>query len=276
MPTAKLRTAALDFAVVGGEGDPIVLVHGSLADRRLWDRIVPPLARALQVLTYDRRGYGASRGPPRARPVRDDAADLAGLLGSLDLFPAHVVGDSYGAAVALRLALDHPEMVRSVVAHDVPFLGLLDADPVVRPAAVAWADGARACGARWRAGERESVVRALFEGGWNDGAAWEALDPALAADFAGYGDKWIEEFDDPDTTRPDRAELEGLDLPVLLTSGDAGPPWAAPIDRALQSLFRNASALSLPGAAHWPWVTRPDGYVGVLSTFLLERDVPST
>ncbi|HTW55560.1 MAG TPA: alpha/beta hydrolase [Thermoplasmata archaeon] len=276
MPTAKLRTATLDYAVVGGEGDPTVLVHGPFADRRLWDRVASPLARALQVVSYDRRGYGGSRGPARTHPVRDDAADLAGLLGSLDLFPAHVIGDSYGAVVALRMALDRPEMVRSVVAHDVPFLGLLDADPVAQPGAAAWAERARGFGARIRAGERDPVAREVFDTEYGDLAAWEALDPGRQTEFAAYAARWVEELDDPETTRPSRAELEGLDIPILLTSGDNGPAWARPVDAQLSAMFRNAATLSVPGAGHWPWVTRPDAFVGLLATFLLERDVPST
>jgi len=276
MPTAKLRTATVDYAVVGGQGDPTVLVHGPFADRRVWDRIASPLARALQVITYDRRGYGASRGPARPHPVRDDAADLAGLLGSLDLFPAHVVGDSYGAVVALRLALDRPEMVRSVVAHDVPFFGLLDADPVAGPAVRAWAERARSLGARIRSGEAESVAREVFGAEYSDLAAWESLDAGRQLEYAAYGARWVEELDDPETTRPSRAELEGLDIPILLTSGDVGPSWARPVDAQLHAMFRNSSALSIPGAGHWPWVTRPDSFVGLLATFLLERDVPST
>lgn len=276
MPTAKLRTASLDYAVVGGQGDPTVLVHGPFSDRRVWDRVTGPMARALQVLSYDRRGYGGSRGPAPEHVVRDDAADLAGLLVSLDLFPAHIIGDSYGASVALRLALDRPETVRSVVVHDVPFLGLLDADPVARPEADAWRARARAFGDRIRAGERETVAREIFDSEFGDAPAWEALAPDRQAEFAGYAPRWVQELDDPEATRPSRSELEGLDIPILLTSGDVGPAWARPVDAQLHALFRNAAALSIPGGGHWPWVTRPDGFVGLLSTFLLERDVPST
>ena len=74
-------------------------------------------------------------GPVRTHPARDDAGDLAQLLESLDLYPVHVVAHSYGGAVALRLALDRSEMVRSLALHEPPFVGLLEEDPATAPEA---------------------------------------------------------------------------------------------------------------------------------------------
>ena len=54
-----------------------MLLHGSLVDHHTWDSVLPLFEQSLEVLVLDRRGHGASLGPPRSRPVRDDAADLA-------------------------------------------------------------------------------------------------------------------------------------------------------------------------------------------------------
>src|SRR5208282_5850182 len=120
---------------VSGQGDPTVLVHGSLVDRTSWRGVRRGLAQSLTVLAYDRRGHGESTGPVRIHPVRDDASDLAELLESIDLYPAHVIAHSYGGAVALRLAFERPEMVRSLLLHEPPFVGLLEDDPATAPEA---------------------------------------------------------------------------------------------------------------------------------------------
>ena len=103
---------------VAGSGAPVLLLHGFTGTGRSWD----PLARRLRVAGYrtiapDLLGHGRSDAP--ADPVRHDvarqAADLATILATLDAVPAVVVGYSLGGRVALRLALDRPHAVRSLV-----------------------------------------------------------------------------------------------------------------------------------------------------------------
>ena len=84
----------LAFERSGGVGDPVVLIHGGWDDSSAWDPVVSGLERSLQVLAYDRRAHGRSTGPRRLRPVRDDASDLARLLQSTELFPAHLVAQA--------------------------------------------------------------------------------------------------------------------------------------------------------------------------------------
>ncbi len=129
MPFATVDQRALYYEVHGADGDPTVLVHGSFVDHQSWDLVVPGLSQALQVVAYDRRGHGRSAPGPRLHPVADDAADLAGILESANLFPAHVIAHSYGGAVAIHLAIHRPELVRSLAVHEPPFLGLLAENP---------------------------------------------------------------------------------------------------------------------------------------------------
>ena len=81
---------------------------------------------------------------------------------------------------------------------------------------------------------------------------------------------------DPEALRPPARELGSLALPVLATSGRRSPAFAARIHDLLVARLPNAQALRLPDAGHDAPQTEPDLYVGVLGTFLLERNVPST
>ena len=95
-----------------------MLLHRGLNSLRSWDPFVPDIAGGRRLVTYDRRGFGAS---PRdavfdARLFHRDADDLAELLERIDAAPAHLVGHSDGATVALLTAARHPEAVRSVTA----------------------------------------------------------------------------------------------------------------------------------------------------------------
>jgi pimeloyl-ACP methyl ester carboxylesterase len=227
-------------------------------------------------VTYDRRGHGQSTGPPRRNPVRDDARDLAGLLESVNLYPVHLVAHSYGGAVALRLAVDRPEMVRSIAIHEVPFAGLLLDDPATASEAEQVLAAMRKLQGRVRASDPEAAARGVTEAFSLQPGAWERLAPSVRAMFLRHADRWCEEFDDPEAIRPDPAELSELLLPVLLTQGEVSPPFLHRIHLSLARSLRNATLLTLPDSGHAPQVTQPLQYAGVLGTFLLERNVPVT
>jgi pimeloyl-ACP methyl ester carboxylesterase len=98
-----------------GRRPPVVLLHRGAGTLRVWDSFVPAIGGGRRVVAYDRRGFGES---PRdavfdRRLFHRDADDLAELLRELDAVPAHLVGHSDGATVALLTAALHPEMVQS-------------------------------------------------------------------------------------------------------------------------------------------------------------------
>ncbi|MFB6562909.1 MULTISPECIES: alpha/beta fold hydrolase [unclassified Streptomyces] len=99
------------WAERAGDGPPLVLLHGSVHDSRLWDRVFAALARHHTVVRYDARGHGRSTFPTAPFRYEDD------LLAVLDRFgfrSAELVGLSMGGEVALDFTLEHPERVRSL------------------------------------------------------------------------------------------------------------------------------------------------------------------
>jgi pimeloyl-ACP methyl ester carboxylesterase len=114
-----------------GAGDAVVFVHGSLLDHHDWDVVAAQIAQSFQVLSYDRRGHSQSSGNGS---LDDDLGDVAALIEYLQLAPVHLVGNSLGGCIALRLAVARPELLRSVSVHEPPLLALLADDPETRPA----------------------------------------------------------------------------------------------------------------------------------------------
>jgi pimeloyl-ACP methyl ester carboxylesterase len=263
------------YETAGTEGDPTALVHGSWAARLSWDRVRPLLSSALRILSYDRRGHGESRGEARPHPVRDDARDLAGLLEATDLYPAHLIGHAYGAAVALRLAIDRPELVRSVAVHEPLFLGLLVDDPATADRVGRTRTDLRRLATELRGGPRDAPPDFL-DAFANEPRARELLDGDLRHRPGTDAPGRTEELADPEATDPSDAELSGLDLPVLVTTGERSDPVFRAVSRELGRRLRNATARTLPDTGHWPQLTHPELYAAVLQSFLLERDVPST
>src|SRR3954453_7212150 len=124
MPTARVNGVELYYEL-HGSAEPLVLVHGSWGDHHNWDPVVPALAESFRVLAYDRRGHSARERPPGQGSVFEDADDLAGLIDELGLAPAHVAGNSAGAAIVLRAAARRPDHFRSLIAHEPPLFPLL-------------------------------------------------------------------------------------------------------------------------------------------------------
>ncbi|MFP4044615.1 MAG: alpha/beta fold hydrolase [Rhodosalinus sp.] len=114
---------------VGGDGPPLLLLHGFPQTRAMWTHIAPVLARTHTVVCADLRGYGASDKPEgvAAMTFRAMAADQAALMCALGFDRFHLAGHDRGARTAYRLALDAPDRVATLTVMDiVPTAHLLD------------------------------------------------------------------------------------------------------------------------------------------------------
>lgn len=113
MPTATVNGVALHYEE-RGDGPAVLFLHGTGASSFIWERSIALLPSGRRLITYDRRGFGASRGS-LARGLRDHVEDAAALLRGLGATPAAVVTQSGGAPIVLRLASQYPELVHTLV-----------------------------------------------------------------------------------------------------------------------------------------------------------------
>ena len=116
MPYARVNDMDLYYEAYG-QGKPLVLLHGfSGTGRAHWHRQIPVFAERYRVVVPDLRGHGKSK----CRIVPPDywellASDIAALIGQLGLGQVHLFGLSLGSVVAQLVALDYPDLVRSLV-----------------------------------------------------------------------------------------------------------------------------------------------------------------
>lgn len=97
-----------------GQGTDLILIHGLGMSLRDWDNCTPDLAKRHRVLRIDVRGFGESDKPPGPYSPQLFARDLAGVVYASQITRAHVAGISMGGVIAQRLALDFPDLVRSL------------------------------------------------------------------------------------------------------------------------------------------------------------------
>lgn len=135
--------ARLDYTLHGA-GRPLVLVHGLGSSARDWEYQVPVFAEHYQVITLDLRGHGLSERPRERYSIKGFTADLCALLDFLETGPVHFVGLSMGGMIGFQLAVDRPDLLRS--------LCIVNSGPEVK---------VRSAGDYWQWFKRWSVARLL-------------------------------------------------------------------------------------------------------------------
>ena len=263
MSAFRTAGATIDYRQEGS-GAPLLLVHGSWGDREIWELVRPGLARSFRTIAYSRRGHGLSRG---GGSLDDDVHDLAALIEHLDAVPTHLVGNSLGATICLRLLASRPDLVASVSAHEPPVFGLLAGDPTWEPALE---ELQRRVGAVLEliAQDRtpEGAERFVEDVALGPGA-WAQLPPEERQRFIRHAATFAEENADPSMYGIELAALRRVTTPVLLTGGAASPALFEPVLERLVATLPRAERHRFPQAGHLPHVTHPDEYLDAVTDF---------
>ena len=129
MPKTRVNDVELHYQQMG-DGEDVVMIHGLFASLAFWYlSVMPAFAGRHRVTAYDLRGHGYSEVSASRYTSADMAEDLDGLLDQLGIARAHVIGHSFGGAVALQYALLRPERALSLTLADV-WIPSLQAEPL--------------------------------------------------------------------------------------------------------------------------------------------------
>jgi pimeloyl-ACP methyl ester carboxylesterase len=203
MPEIEGAGVALHYTE-RGSGQPLLVIHAMGSDAQAWSSSCETLAGAgFRAIAYDRRGYGSSGAPSpyAATTVQEQAEDAAALLGRLDAVPAVVVGDGFGALVALELLVRRPGLASAAVLADLPLFAYVPAATAALAAERVLLEDALREG-----GPQEAVRSWLGEGAdVSRVASWQR---GFFADYAGQA-SWS----------PSRGELRGVGVPVAVVTG---------------------------------------------------------
>jgi len=117
MQARRIRTnhIALQIQDYPHPGEAIIFLHFSGTNLMMWPRALPYFQERYRIILVDLRGHGKSDRPPAGYHIDEMARDVLGVMQSLGLEQAHIVGSSLGAEVGLSLAANYPEKVRSLV-----------------------------------------------------------------------------------------------------------------------------------------------------------------
>ncbi|MBD3376045.1 alpha/beta fold hydrolase [candidate division KSB1 bacterium] len=109
-----------------GKGEPLVLVHGSASDYRTWHHQEQVFNKQYRVISYSRRYHWPNEKIPEKADyaMQEHVEDLKAMIRDLDVAPTHLVGHSYGAFLCMLLAMQEPELVRTLVLAEPPVITL--------------------------------------------------------------------------------------------------------------------------------------------------------
>jgi pimeloyl-ACP methyl ester carboxylesterase len=195
-----------------GDGPPLLLLHAGIADRRMWDEHLEPLAAAgYRVVAPDLPGFGeAAAGPAPLAHWQDVLATMD----ALEISSACVVGNSFGGAVALRVAATAPERVRALLLFSAPAVPEPDPSPELL---AAW----EAEEAALAAGDVEKAVAAVLSAWVRPGATDEVRSRIAAMQRGNYESHDSEEPEQAvDPLEEDPGLLAAIACPALIAAGD--------------------------------------------------------
>ena len=114
MPQKLIRDININYEIIG-DGQPLLFIHGLGSSLRDWEEQVPVFSKKFRVITLDLRGHGQTDKPKGPYSISMFAEDIAELIKSLKIDPVHIVGISLGGAIGFHLAIDHPDIIKSLV-----------------------------------------------------------------------------------------------------------------------------------------------------------------
>ena len=216
-----------------GDGAPLLVIHGMASDAQRWSAAVGELAAAgARAVAYDRRGYGASGAPEPyvATTVQEQSEDAAALVAALGLAPALLVGDGFGALVALELLVRRPGLARGAVLAEPPLYAYVPA------ATEALASERQALEEALRAGGPAAAVDAWL--GDRGADAWMGDREADAAPGSHAG--FFADYAGLASWSPSRRELRAIGVPVAAVTGPRSAPHVVAAADAGAALLADA------------------------------------
>jgi pimeloyl-ACP methyl ester carboxylesterase len=257
----------LYYELSGETGDPMMLIHGSWGDHANWQAVVPGLSKSFRVLTYDRRGHSKSEKVNTQGSFDEDAQDASALLSGLGLGPAHVVGNSGGSIIALKLAGRQPSIFRSLAIHEPPLLDLSLEDPSLAALLREGKSRAEAVVKVLETGDKQGGARQFVETISFGPGAWDRLPPQLRETFVNNADTWLDETRDPHGLAIDFEALSRFRRPALVSYGGKSAPFFKPIVEKLVGAIPGSRLDSYPDDGHTPHISNPDEFVRRVTAF---------
>ena len=255
-----------------GQGEAVILLHASLSSSRQWRKLQQHLGGRYRLLGLDLLGYGETPLPARPNPFRfDQEVDLVERLMDRVNAPVHLVGHSYGGAVALKAALRHPSRVRSLYAHEPVLFALLKGKGFPDD----WNEIATVSLAAVRQAQegRPDLAAEGFIDYWSGPDAWQKLSAERRAAITQAIPKIRFDFAAISQDKDALSRYEELRMPIQLTAGDSGAQTGRRVADLLGRVLPGSLQI-LEGAGHMAPIADADRINAIIEQHLAAHAGP--
>ncbi|HEY0672556.1 MAG TPA: alpha/beta hydrolase [Longimicrobiales bacterium] len=265
----EVRGGELEYRTTG-RGEPVLLIHGSIFADVFSPMLNDPVFRGYRLITYNRRGFAGSSRVQAPFTIEQQAIDAIAVLDRLQVGRAHIVGASYGGAIALELARRYPHRVRTLTLMEaaVPALGTVDPQMMQEVTA--------AYGLYQQGDARGAVIRfvnLVVPGGWEaiSTAGATAMQEQAVADAATFFEVELPALQLWKFSAQDAAQLT---VPTLVMVGGESTTAQRATHKALLEAIPDAEEVVIFGAGHELQMKQPHAVAEGISTFLRKYRTP--
>lgn len=267
---------------MAGTGEPLLFIPGSISDYRTWTNIQRQFAGNYECYLISRRFQYPGKYPAGGdSSVAENTADIAAFIKEKNLSPAILIGHSFGGFVALNVAIQHPEMVKSIIAEEPIFPPALAKNPKnpvelislmfknfragksfarlgikgIEPAFKALANG-----------NTEAAQKAFIDGVTAGKKTPDTLDELTGLQLADNIAALAGE--DPFNNNIKMNDLKRIKCPTLLMSGTESPYAFQYINEQLKKFIPQSKLVSFQNAGHWIHIDQAERYVNEVKDYL--------
>src|SRR5215468_10878833 len=264
-------------AVVGGDGPPLLLIHGWPGSWYYWRLIMPALARDFSVIAVDQRGIGLSGKPEEGYDTGTLANDLTGLMDALGHEQFAVVGVDTGMLIGYALAADYPVRVVRLAVGEAPLPGITPPTPLILPDQIV--DRLWHIPFNQLKETNEKLVRGredIFFGAEFSASAGTSKLPDYAVKYyveglasgpeALHGSFQLYRAFGATAAQNQERKTRRLPMPVLAMGGAESS--GAMVADTMKLTADDVQTLVIPGIGHWLAEQAPDELVAALTAFL--------
>jgi pimeloyl-ACP methyl ester carboxylesterase len=270
-------------AVVGGDGPPVLLIHGWPGSWYYWRLVMPALARDFTVVAVDQRGIGLSDEPGSGYDSASLAGDMVELMGALGHQRFAVVGVDTGMLIGYALAADHPDRVERVALGEAPLPGITPPAPLILPPPLVdrlWHipfNQLEETNEKLVSGREEIFFGAEFSAsaGKNElpDATVRYYIDRLASPEALHGCFQLYRAFGPTSAQNEQRKTRRLTMPVLAIGGSESSGQM--VEDTMKLVADDVRGLVIPDCGHWLAEQAPEAMAAALTAFLAaDRDGP--
>jgi pimeloyl-ACP methyl ester carboxylesterase len=265
--TASVNGIQLHY-VIGGQGDPVVLLHGWPQTWYEWRHVMPALAKNYTVIVPDLRGLGESSKPVTGYDGKTTAEDIHQLVSKLGFNDIFLVGHDFGVQVAYSYAAAHPNETKRLVILDVPIAGIGPGENIT---GLWWAQfhNVRDIPEMLVAGHEREYLTWFYRYSCNPAAITDEDIDEYVSHYSAPGGmragfEYYRALAD-DIKQNKEYSMTKLPMPVLVLGGECSFGTAA-LD-SMRMLATNVSGSVIPDTGHWIPEEQPDFLINELARF---------